>query len=157
MDSGTLLKPNNRSVRAPHALPWAPLRALLGQRITYLLAGALTAGVYYALLGLGLLVAMDTVPYLVLVVVSHFITTLILYPVYRLVVFKVSGQGWLSGFLRFYAVGLTFLGSSVVGLPILVEIAGIPLMVAQALIILLSPPLSYAINRTWAFRARNIV
>ncbi|MEV0408808.1 GtrA family protein [Actinoallomurus sp. NPDC050550] len=112
---------------------------------------------YYALLGLGLLVANNAVPYLLLIVIGHFGTTMIVYPLYRLIVFKVSGEGWLSGYLRFYAVGLSFLGASVIGLPLLVEFAGLPLMMAQALIILLSPPLSYAINRTWTFRKRGNV
>ncbi|MFL6053638.1 MAG: GtrA family protein [Actinoallomurus sp.] len=147
----------SRSAREAPVSRRASISALLGERITYLLAGAVTGGIYYALLGLGLLATKNTVPYLLLVVGSHFATTVIVYPLYRLVVFKVSGEGWLSGCLRFYAVGLSFLGASVIGLPLLVEFAGIPLMMAQALIILLSPPFSYAINRTWTFRKRGNV
>ncbi|WP_433500634.1 GtrA family protein [Sphaerimonospora sp. CA-214678] len=135
------------------ALPRLLVSLLRGQRSTYLLAGAMTAGVYYALLCLELLVAGGAVPYLFLVVVGHLITVVIVYPVYRLVVFR-SGGGWITGYLRFYVVGLSFLGASVIGLPVLVELAGIPLLIAQALIILLSPPLSYAINRSWTFRDR---
>jgi putative flippase GtrA len=116
------------------------------------LAGAVTFGIYYALFGLGLLVAGNTVPYLFLVVVSHLITGVIVYPGYRLIVFKVSDKSWLLGYLRFYGVGLGFLSASVVGLPLLVSFGGIPLMMAQVLVILLSPPLSYLINRTWTFR-----
>ncbi|MCC5577029.1 GtrA family protein [Microtetraspora sp. AC03309] len=147
-----MLELKSRSARENPTVRRALIPAFLGQRITYLLAGAMTAGVYYALLCLGLLVAKNAVPYLFLVVVSHFITVVLVYPAYRLVVFKVSGVGWLSGYLRFYAVGLSFLGLSVIGLPILVEFAGIPIMVAQGLIILMSPPLSYAIHRAWTFR-----
>ncbi|WP_162795109.1 GtrA family protein [Nonomuraea lactucae] len=132
----------------------ALISALGGHRITYLLAGAMTAVVYYILLGLALLVAKDRAPYLVLVVVSHFVTVVVVYPGYRLLVFRVSGHSWMTGYLRFYAVGLTFLGASLTGLPLLVEVAGVPLMVAQALIILASPPLSYLAHRTWTFRAR---
>jgi putative flippase GtrA len=131
------------------------ISAHAGHRITYLLAGAMTAVVYYALLGLALLVAGNAAPYLVLVVVSHFVTVVAVYPVYRLVVFRVSGVSWISGYLRFYVVGLSFLGASLAGLPLLVEVAGLPLMVAQGLIILASPPLSYLINRTWTFRVRS--
>jgi putative flippase GtrA len=147
----------SRSAQGAPVARRALISTLLGERITYLLAGAVTAGIYYALLGLGLLAAKNAVPYLFLVVVSHFATVVIVYPVYRMVVFKVSGEGWVSGYLRFYAVGLSFLGASVIGLPLLVEFAGIPLMMAQALIILLSPPLSYAIHRTWTFRRRENV
>jgi putative flippase GtrA len=135
----------------------AVISALGGHRITYLLAGAMTATVYYALLGLGLLFEKGDVPYLFLVVISHMITVVIVYPWYRLVVFRVSGESWLTGYLRFYAVGLSFLGVSVVGLPILVEYFGIPVMLAQGLIIVMSPPLSYAVHRAWTFRDRASV
>ncbi|MEU7740410.1 GtrA family protein [Nonomuraea sp. NPDC049158] len=131
----------------------ALIPALVGHRITYLLAGAMTAVVYYILLGLALMVAENAAPYLVLVVVSHFVTVVIVYPGYRLLVFRISGDSWISGYFRFYLVGLGFLGTSLGGLPILVEVAGMPLMLAQGLIILASPPLSYLIHRKWTFRA----
>lgn len=149
-----MLELESRSTRRIRA---ATLPAFLGQRITYLLAGAVTAAVYYVLLGLSLLAARNAVPYLILVVGSHLATVMIVYPAYRLVVFRTSTIGWISGYLRFYVVGLTFLGASVVGLPVLVRFAGMPLMAAQALIILLSPPLSYLANRFWAFRPTGIV
>ncbi|MFC7649847.1 GtrA family protein [Streptosporangium lutulentum] len=116
------------------------------------MASAMTAVVYYCLLGLGLVVAKDAVPYLFLVVACHLITVVIVYPWYRLVVFPTSGTSWIVGYLRFYAVGLSFLGASLAGLPLLVELAGIPLMMAQGLIIIASPPLSYAAHRAWTFR-----
>ncbi|MEV5754575.1 GtrA family protein [Actinoallomurus sp. NPDC052308] len=146
---------NGRTPLRTRAARWAWISELFGERVTYLLAGGVTAVVYYVLLGGGLLAAQDRVPYLFLVVGSHFVTALIVYPMYRLAIFKVSGEDWLPGFMRFYAVGLGFLAASVIGLPIMVEFGGIPLMVAQALIILMSPPLSYAINRTWTFRKRG--
>lgn len=126
-----------------------------GQRIAYLLAGAGTAGVYYGILVIGLLSLGEAVPYLLLAVFSHLLTALLVYPVYRRVVFPATGRNWLPGFLRFYAVGLGFLATSLVGLPILVELAGVPVMVAQALIILVSPPSSYVINRGWVFATRG--
>ncbi len=130
----------------------AVISAFAGHRITYLLAGAMTAMVYYALLGLGLLVVEDDVPYLFLAVAGHLVTVVIVYPWYRLVVFRGSGHSWPAGYLRFYAVGLSFLAASVIGVPLLVEHAGISIMVAQGVVIVMSPPLSYAINRAWVFR-----
>jgi putative flippase GtrA len=147
---------DGRTSLRTHVARWAWISELFGERVTYLLAGGVTAGVYYAILYAGLLAAHD-VPYLLLVVGSHFVTALIVYPMYRLAIFKVADQDWLPGFMRFYAVGIGFLGASVIGLPILVEFGGVPLMAAQALIILMSPPLSYAINRTWTFRKRGDV
>ncbi|WP_433361635.1 GtrA family protein [Streptosporangium sp. CA-115845] len=135
----------------------AVISAFGGHRITYLLAGAVTAMVYCGLLGLGLMVAEDRIPYLFLVVVSHLTTVVIVYPGYRLVVFRGSGDPWLTGYLRFYLVGLSFLAASVIGVPFLVEFAGIPIMVAQGVVIVTSPPLSYAINRAWVFSDRGKV
>lgn len=112
----------------------------------------MTAAVHCALLGLGLLAAGGSVPYPFLVVASHCATVAIVYPWYRLVVFRVSGGPWLRGYARFYVVGLGFLGASVVGIPILVEFVGISIMAAQGVVIVLSPPLSYVIHRTWTFR-----
>ncbi|MFG1686358.1 GtrA family protein [Nonomuraea sp. NPDC049269] len=123
------------------------------QRITYLLGGALTAAIYYGILVAGLLLLRDTVPYLLVVVVSHFATVVIVYPWYRLVVFSGAGVSWLVGYLRFYAVGLSFLLSSVIGLPILVELIGISIFLAQALVIMASVSISYLIHRSWTFRA----
>jgi hypothetical protein len=116
------------------------------------MGGAMTAAVYCGLLGLALLAVGTSVPYLFLVVASHFVTVVIVCPWYRLVVVRVAGDSWLSGYVRFYAVGLSFLGASVIGLSIMVEFAGIPIMVAQVIVIVLSPPLSYVIHRTWTFR-----
>jgi putative flippase GtrA len=135
----------------------ALISALTGQRIVYLLAGAVTAVVYYLLMGLALWLAESAVPYLALVVVSHFCTVVIVYPGYRLLVFRISEHSWISGYLRFYVVGLGFLGTSLGGLPILVEVFGMPLMPAQALVIMVSTPLNYLVHRTWTFRAGRSV
>ncbi|MEU9830624.1 GtrA family protein [Streptosporangium sp. NPDC048047] len=131
------------------------ISALSHQRITYLLAGAVTAAAYYALLCLALAVTDDRVPYLFLAFASHAVTVLLVYPLFRAVVFRSSGQPWLTGLARFYTVGLGFMAASAVGLPILVEIAGIPIVAAQAMIIALSPPLSYVVHRTWTFSKRR--
>jgi putative flippase GtrA len=147
-----MVEVESRTARASHSGRLALIWALSRQRITYLLAGAITAVVYCALLGLGLLAAEDAVPYLFLVLVSHLITVVLVYPGYRLVVFRGSGGSWIKGYLRFYAVGLSFLGASLAGLPLLVEIVHIPIMIAQCLIVIASPPISYAINRMWTFR-----
>jgi|GEM_PF-6928421 len=151
VESGTVRDNNSRFGRL------AVIPAFGGHRITYLFAGAVTAMVYYALLGLGLLAFEDDAPYLFLVVVSHLMTVVIVYPWYRLVVFRDSGYSWPAGYLRFYGVGLSFLAASVVGVPLLVELVGVPIMVAQGMVMVTSPPLSYAINRAWVFRDRRKV
>jgi putative flippase GtrA len=120
-----------------------------------LIGGAATVALYSALLALGLLILEERVPYLFLVVVSHLMAVLIVYPWYRLVVFRVSAGSWITGYLRFYVVGLSFLATSFAGLPLLVELAGVPVLVAQLFVIPVSAVLGYAINRSWAFRSRT--
>jgi putative flippase GtrA len=144
-------EPRNTPRRRGRMLPGVFSR----QRITYLASGGLTAVIYCAILALALHSLGREVPYPLLVVLSHLGAVIIVYPWYRLVVFRGSGGSWLGGYLRFYAVGLGFLVASVVGLPLLVELAGLPIMVAQGLIILLSPALSYAVHRAWTFRGRG--
>ncbi|GAA4206600.1 hypothetical protein GCM10022252_68960 [Streptosporangium oxazolinicum] len=118
------------------------------------MTSATTALLYCSLLGLGLLVAKDAVPYLFLAMAAHLTTVVIVYPWYRLVVFRAAGQPWLTGYLRFYVVGLGFLATSLAGLPVLVELFHLPVMAAQALLLVISPTVSYAIHRAWTFRER---
>lgn len=87
-------------------------------------------------------------PYLVLAVVGHCATVAIVYSWYRLVVFRVSGGSWPRGYVRFYAVGLNFLGTSAAGVPVLVEFAGISIMAAQGVVIVMSPPIRYVVHCT---------
>ncbi|MER6947319.1 GtrA family protein [Nonomuraea sp. NPDC000554] len=137
---------------------WRALLPVLdAHRVIYLMAGAMTAAIHCGLLGLALHAAQGAIPYLVLVVVSHFGTVVLVYPWYRLVVFRGSKESWVTGYLRFYLVGLSFLFASLIGLPILVEVVGLPVLVAQGLIVVISPPITYLIHRNWTFRAHGNV
>jgi putative flippase GtrA len=130
---------------------------LRGQRIRYLTGGVITVASYCGLLALGLRIFEDRVPYLFVVMVSHFITAVIVYPWYRVVVFRVTEGSWIAGYLKFYGVGLGFLGTSLVGLPLLVELGGLPVLVAQFLLMAASALLGYTVNRSWTFRGRGQV
>ncbi|KAB8187239.1 GtrA family protein [Microbispora catharanthi] len=129
--------------------------ALDRRRVLYLGGGAMSAVVYYAILGVQLAALGHRVPYLILLVTSQFAASVVVYPWYRLMVFRVSGSSWVLGHLRFYAVGLGFLAASVTGVPLLVELAGVPIMVAQAVVIVVNVPLSYLVHGLWTFPARR--
>ncbi|RVX44566.1 GtrA-like protein [Nonomuraea polychroma] len=139
----------NPSVHVEHRRLISLLRE---RRVTYPIGGAMTAAIYYGIVALALAVFGSTAPYLLLVVASHLTTVVIVYPWYRLVVFPDTAESWLTGYVRLYVVGLSFLAASLIGLPILVELASIPILVAQGVIICASLPLSYTINRRWTFR-----
>ncbi|GAA3201993.1 GtrA family protein [Nonomuraea roseoviolacea] len=143
----------NALTRPPAVRPAA--RPGMAHRLAYLAGGGVTAVIYYGILAAALAATGGRVPYLLLVVASHLVTVVIVYPWYRLVVFPGAGHGWLAGYLRFYAAGLSILSASLVGLPILVELAGLPVLAAQALIITLTFSCSYALHRAWTFRRRG--
>src|SRR5690242_17029622 len=106
------------------------VRRLAGdRRVRYLLAGGLAAAVYYATFTAGWTVSRHSWPYLAVAVLANFVTTVVTYPVYRSLVFRVDGP-WLAGFFRFYILCIGALLINVVCLPALVEIAGWNVLIA---------------------------
>lgn len=120
----------------------------------YVFAGSLGAGVYYVLFSLGWLALARWVPYLVLAVAASTMTAIITYPVYRNVVFRTGGP-ILRGFLRFYVVCLWAMFFNVAGLAALVELVRLPVLVAQAIVLVVGPVINYQAGRLWAFRQRE--
>ncbi|GAA3798881.1 hypothetical protein GCM10022226_17850 [Sphaerisporangium flaviroseum] len=133
----------------------ASLTCMLGRRhVMYLAGSGITAAVYYGVLGASL-AAGGGLPYPLLILLTHLTTSVIVYPWYRLMVFRAGAGSWLASWLRFYAAGLTFLATSLTGVPLLVEFLELPIMVAQGVIITVSPPLSYLLHRSWTFPERG--
>jgi putative flippase GtrA len=123
------------------------------RRVRYLFAGGVAAVVFYGSFAGGWLLSGGRVPYLLMAVVANAVTTIVTYPLYRTVVFG-SAAPWLSGFARFYVICLGALAFTAVGLPALVEIAHLPVLLAQAILILVVPLVNYQLNRYWTFRHR---
>lgn len=129
------------------------MRILLAdRRVRYLLAGGFAAALYYAVFTLAWLGLHGRVPYLVVAVAANLTTALPTYQVYRGLVFRSDGPWW-GGFGRFYLLSLGSLLSITVGMPVLVEVAHLPVLLAQALVIVGSPLVNYQLGRRWAFRA----
>jgi putative flippase GtrA len=140
------------------------------RRVRYVLAGAGASAVYYMVFTVGWTVFAGRIPYLALATVANLVTAVVTYRLYREGVFRMgrsgedsnsrpddgprSGSG-LGGFLRFYAICLWSLLVTLVGLPILVEVWKVPVLLAQALILVGSPALNYQVHRLWAFRRRG--
>ncbi|MFG1609398.1 GtrA family protein [Actinoplanes sp. NPDC049265] len=121
------------------------------RRVRYLAAGGFSAVLYYAVFAAGWLALGRVVPYLVLAVVTGTLCAVVTYPVYRCLVFQTGGPV-LAGFLRFYALCLWSLLFGIGGLWALVELAGLHVLLAQAVIMLLGPLINYQAGRLWAFR-----
>jgi putative flippase GtrA len=128
-----------------------PAKLLGDHRVRYLLVGAGTNVLYFGLFWLGWHVFEGTLPYLLVTALANFTTALVVYPAYRTFVFQ-SRTSWPRGFAKFYAVYLFGLGCSLVGMPLLIELLGTPVLLAQALVILLVPVASYLLHRFWTFR-----
>jgi putative flippase GtrA len=115
--------------------------------VRYVLTGGVASAVYYAVFAAGWLVS---VPYLAMAVIANLVTAVVTFPLYRRGVFRSSGP-WVPAFLRFYAVCLWSLGSNLIGLPLLVEVAGLPVLLAQLLMIVVVPLVNYQVNKHWTF------
>jgi putative flippase GtrA len=136
----------------PAATPARLIRAVLGdRRFRYLLVGGVSAVVYYGLFSAGWLLSGGRIPYLAMAVIANFLCCVSTYPLYRRGVFGSTGA-WLPGLVRFYVVCLWALVFSLVGLPLLIEVGHVPVLIAQAIIIVVSPVINYQISKYWAFR-----
>ena len=137
---------------------WSPWSVLAGlardRRMRYLVVGGVSAALYYTLFTAGWLLGRGGIPYLVVAVLANGATAALTYPLYRRGVWQATGPV-LRGFLRFYAVTLWALGFTLVALPVLVEWVGLPVLLAQAIIIVANPLINYQLLRFWAFRHRK--
>ncbi|HEY0695362.1 MAG TPA: GtrA family protein [Kribbella sp.] len=125
-------------------------RALGDHRIRYLIVGAGTNVVYFGLFWLGWRLLEGALPYLAVTAMANLGTALIAYPAYRTFVFG-SSTGWLRGFAKFYTVYLVGLVCSLLGMPLLIEVLGVPVLLAQAIMIATVPLVSYLLHRFWTF------
>jgi putative flippase GtrA len=129
-------------------------RAIGDHRIRYLIVGAGTNVLYLGLFWLGWHLLEGIVPYLVVTAAANLTTALTVYPTYRNFVFG-SSTGRLRGFLKFYTVYLVGLACSLLGMPLLIEVLGVPVVLAQAVMIAVVPIISYLLHRFWTFAAES--
>ena len=126
------------------------LRVIRDQRVAFLLVGGINTVVGFACFA-GFLVLLGKQRYLVALVCAHVVSVLVAFVLYRLAVFRVRGHV-LRDLWRFETVYLTALGVNFVLLPVLVEIAHLPVLLAQALIVLVTSLMSYLGHKHYSFR-----
>ncbi|MEV6964712.1 GtrA family protein [Hamadaea sp. NPDC051192] len=119
-------------------------------RVRYLLAGGITAVISYAYFSVLFLLVGHHVHYLVTLTIANFLTTVTAYPIYQHGVYQ-AGQGGFAQFLRFYATCLWALVFGLVTMPLLVELVSVPVLLAQAIVIVVFPLINYPLQRRWAF------
>jgi len=134
------------------------LRVVRDQRVAFLAVGAINTVVGYLffaafLLAVGQLWGQPW-SYLAALACAHVVSVLVAFVLYRFVVFRVRGHV-LSDLWRFETVYLSALAVNFVLLPLLVEIAGLPVLLAQALIVFVTSLMSWVGHKHYSFRRRS--
>lgn len=129
-------------------------RVTADRRVRYLAAGGFGALLYYVLFSGGWLACGATVPYPLIAVATSTLCAVATYPIYRVLVFRADGPV-LSGFLRFYVLCLGALAVNLGGLSALVELIGLHVLLAQAIVVIGGPVINYQLGRRWAFRRKE--
>ncbi|WP_238008304.1 GtrA family protein [Dactylosporangium sp. AC04546] len=124
------------------------------RRVRYLLVGGVSAVSYYGFYAGLYLLTRDWLHYLVPAFAANLLCAVVTYPLQRRFVFR-SRSPLVAGFVKFYVVCLWALGFTLVGLPVLVELAGIPVLVSQAILIVTAPIINYQLTKFWVFRTRR--
>lgn len=140
------------------AQPGPLLRILRDQRVAFLIVGVVNTVVGFGFFVLADLLlgpwidaaAGEVVGSLVVLAVAHVLGVLSAFVLHRRFVFRVRGHV-LRDLARFESVYLVALGINAVTLPLLVTL-GVPRLIAQAAITLVTTVLSYLGHRYFSFR-----
>lgn len=135
-----------------------PLRRLFrrlagDERIRFLVVGAFNTVFGYLVFVTIELLAGQWVGYLVSLYVSYAIAIVVAFVLHRHVTYRVTGTGnVVVDFLRFASVYVVALVINTIALPLLVELAGITPIIAQALIAIVTTLVSYFGHKLFSFR-----
>jgi len=120
------------------------------QPVLFLLVGAWNTAFGYAVFA-GLHLAWPGLHYLAVLGISHVLGVLNAFVAYRTIVFRVRGTV-LRDLLRFWGVYLVSLAVNLAALPLLVEAAGLPVLLAQAMVVFVVALISWFGHTTFSFR-----
>ena len=126
------------------------LRIVRDQRVAFLIVGGINTVVGFLCFA-GFLALLGQQRYLLALVCAHVVAVLIAFVLYRFVVFRVRGHV-LADLWRFETVYLSALAVNFVLLPVLVEFAHLPALLAQALIVLVTSVMSWLGHKHYSFR-----
>ncbi len=126
------------------------LRVVRDQRVAFLIVGAVNT-VFGFLCFAGFLFILGHQLYLVALVCAHVVSVLFAFVLYRFLVFRVRGHV-LSDLWRFETVYLSALAVNFALLPLLVEFADLPVLLAQAMIVFITSVMSWVGHKRYSFR-----
>jgi putative flippase GtrA len=134
------------------------LRVVRDQRVAFLVVGAVNTVVGYLFFALFLMTVgqlwAEPWGYLAALTCAHVVGVLFAFVLYRFVVFRVRGHV-LADLWRFETVYLSALAVNFVLLPLLVEIADLPVLLAQAMIVLVTSVMSWVGHKHYSFRRHS--
>lgn len=123
--------------------------------LRYVLVGIWNTIFGYGVFALLQLTLGDSVNYVILLAIAQVIGTLNAFVGYRLLVFKVEGSV-LRDLARFSTVYIGAFAVNLAALPLLVEVVGLPVLVAQALVVGATVIVSFFVHRGFSFRRPTI-
>jgi putative flippase GtrA len=126
-------------------------RVIRDHRTAYVLVGAANAVIFIAVFSLGYLLLGPYVGYMACLVGAYAVAILCAFGLHRKFVFKVRGQVW-TDLWRFTLVNLSSLAINSALLPLLVEVAGLPVVPAQVLATFVTIVLNYFGHLRFSFR-----
>jgi putative flippase GtrA len=127
--------------------------AFRDERVRFLIVGALNTVVGYSLFVLFELIIGQYTSYYVSLIASFFLATAFAFTVHRRYTFRIRGSERVIGdFIKFQGVNLGAFAVNLVALPILVELAGLMPIVAQAIVVVLTTVVSYVGHKYISFR-----
>jgi len=128
-------------------------RLLADERVRFLIVGGINTVVGYALFVAFELTLGGYIGYLGSLYASYVLATGLAFVLHRRFTFRVNGTGnVLLDFLRFASVYVVSLAINTVALPILIELAGMNSLAAQAIIVVVTTLVSYFGHKLFSFR-----
>lgn len=139
---------------APQQRSWLSRTAITlynDRRVRYLAVGGVSAVSYYGFYAALYLLTRDHLHYLGPTIAANFLCGVVTYPLQRHFVFQSKGP-FIAGFFKFYLICLWALAFTFLGLPLLVEVFTVPVLIAQAVLVVVAPLMNYQLSKLWAFR-----
>lgn len=131
------------------------LRLIKDRRIAFVIVGVVNTVVGFAWFALFDLSVGRLWGYMATLLFAHVASVLCAFILYRRFVFRVRGHVWVD-LARFESVYLVALGINALLLPLLVELAGLQPIVAQAVIVFVTTLVSYIGHSRFSFRRKKV-
>lgn len=135
----------------PLRRPGLVARLFDDERIRYLMVGGFNTAFGYAVFVAVQLLAGSVIGYLGSLYTAHVLASIVAYVLHRKVVFRVTGNV-LIDFLRFQSVYVVSLVANTALLPLLVEVFGWNVYIAQALIVFVTVVVTFVGHKYFSFR-----